>query len=103
MQLSWHGKHATAQDALQRARQITVVLVLLTAGLSLSSVHYLSQIVSTKRGAESAAQAAHADWHGLMSRVEHNLESHLPQQVADELALLGVGQHPQGMTRVSGA
>lgn len=96
MQLGRNAKHTAASSGLQRARHITVALVLLTAGLSLSSVRYLSQIVVTKQGAESAAQAAHADWHGMLSRVEHNLESHLPHQVADELASLGVGQRPQG-------
>lgn len=96
MQLGRHGKHTAAASGLQRARNITVVLVLLTAGLSISSVRYLSQIVVSKQGAESAAQAAHADWHGMLSRVEHNLEVHLPHQVADELASLGLGQRPHG-------
>ena len=96
MQLGRHGKHTAAASGLQQARNITVVLVLLTAGLSISSVQYLSHIVVRKQGAESAAEAAHADWHGMLSRVEHNLESHLPHQVADELASLGIGQRPHG-------
>lgn len=100
MQFGRHAAHAAAASSLQRARQITVVLFLLTAVLSFTSVSYLGQIVGSRRMSESAADQAHADWHGVLSRVEHNLESHLPHQVADELALLGVGQRPQGAAKV---
>ncbi len=91
------SKAAAKADALQRARQVTVVLVLVTVGLSVSSVSYLGGIVRSRRAgtAGAAGHDAH-DWHDVLHRVEHKLESHLPHQVADELALPGVGQRPQG-------
>lgn len=91
------SKAAAKADALKRARQVTVVLVLVTAGLSVSSVSYLGGIVRSRRAgtAGAAGHDAH-DWHDVLHRVEHKLESHLPHQVADELASPGVGQRPQG-------
>ena len=100
MQLGRHAKLVATPDGLQRARQVTLVLVLLTAGLSVSSVRYLGQVVASRRVVEHATRTAHAGWHDVLNLVEHNLESHLPHQVADELAAIGVGQRPQGVQPV---
>lgn len=91
----WKAAAAAAKaDNLRLARQVTAVLMLLAVALSFSSVHYLSGIVNSKLAAPESLNVH--DWHDVLTRVEHNLESHLPHQLSDELAAIGVGQRPQG-------